>query len=45
MKEVLQVDVQRRVKAWAPRARDMAAWAGTAIGRRAAGRELGIRVV
>jgi probable rRNA maturation factor len=45
VKEVLQVDVQRRVKAWAPRARDIATWAGTAIGRRAAGRELGVRVV
>jgi probable rRNA maturation factor len=41
----LQVAVQRRVKAWAPRARDIATWAGTAIGRRAAGGELGIRVV
>lgn len=39
----LQVDVQRRVKAWAPRARDIAAWAGMAIGRRAG--ELGVRVV
>jgi probable rRNA maturation factor len=43
--EELQVAVQRRVKAWAPRARDIATWAGTAIGRRAAGGELGIRVV
>jgi probable rRNA maturation factor len=33
------------VKAWAPRARDIATWAGTAIGSRAAGRELGVRVV
>jgi probable rRNA maturation factor len=41
----LQVDVQRRVKAWAPRARDIAAWAATAIGRRSAGAELGVRVV
>jgi probable rRNA maturation factor len=41
----LQVAVQRRVKAWAPRARDIATWAGTAIGRRAAGGELGVRVV
>jgi len=45
VKEVLQVDVQRRVKAWAPRARDISAWAATAIGRRAAGGELGVRVV
>jgi probable rRNA maturation factor len=41
----LQVDVQRRVKAWAPRARDIATWAGMAIGRRAVDRELGVRVV
>lgn len=41
----LRVDVQAGVKAWAPRARDIAIWAGTAIGRRAAGGELGIRVV
>jgi probable rRNA maturation factor len=41
----LRVDVQTGVRAWAPRARDIATWAGTAIGRRAAGGELGIRVV
>jgi len=41
----LQVDVQRRVRAWAPRPRDFATWAGTALGRRAAGSELGVRVV
>jgi probable rRNA maturation factor len=41
----LRVDVQTRVRAWAPRARDIATWAGTAIGRRAAGGELGVRVV
>jgi probable rRNA maturation factor len=41
----LQVDVQTGVKAWAPRARDIATWAGAAIGRRAAGGELGVRVV
>ena len=41
----LQVDVQRRVGAWAPGARDIARWAETAIGRRAGGGELGIRVV
>jgi probable rRNA maturation factor len=41
----LHVDVQRRVRLWAPRARDIATWAGTAIGRRAAGGELGVRVV
>jgi probable rRNA maturation factor len=41
----LQVDVQRRVRSWAPHAREIAAWAGTALGRRAAGGELGVRVV
>jgi probable rRNA maturation factor len=41
----LQVDVQRRVSAWAPGAREIARWVGTAIGRRAAGSELGVRVV
>jgi probable rRNA maturation factor len=40
----LHVDVQRRVRSWAPRARDIAAWAGAAVGARAAG-ELGVRVV
>lgn len=40
----LHVDVQRRVRSWAPRARDIAAWAGMAVGARAAG-ELGVRVV
>lgn len=41
----LRVDVQTGVRAWAPRARDIATWAGAAIGRRAAGGELGVRVV
>ncbi len=41
----LQVSLQRRVRSWAPRARDITAWAGAAIGRRAAGGELGVRVV
>ncbi|HEY7886997.1 MAG TPA: rRNA maturation RNase YbeY [Steroidobacteraceae bacterium] len=41
----LRVDVQTGVRAWAPRARDFATWAGTALGRRAADGELGIRVV
>lgn len=44
-KRNLQVDVQRRVQSWAPRARDITVWAGAAIGRRAAGGELGVRVV
>lgn len=41
----LQVDVQRRVRTWAPGARDIARWAATAVGRRAAGSELSVRVV
>jgi probable rRNA maturation factor len=41
----LRVDVQTRVRSWAPRARDIAGWAGTAIGRRAVGGVLGVRVV
>ena len=45
MSDKLQVDVQRRVKAWAPRRGDIATWAGMAIGPRAAGGELGVRVV
>jgi probable rRNA maturation factor len=45
VKDRLQVDVQRRVKAWAPRPGVIATWAGMAIGRRAAGGELGVRVV
>jgi probable rRNA maturation factor len=41
----LRVDVQTRVRAWAPRPRDIATWASTAIGRRASGGEIGVRVV
>lgn len=41
----MRVDVQTRVRTWAPHADDIAAWAGTAIGTRAAGGELGVRVV
>lgn len=41
----LRVDVQTAVRGWAPRARDIATWAGMALGRRAAGAELGVRVV
>ena len=41
----LQVDMQRRVSAWTPGTRDIARWAETAIGRQAAGGELGVRVV
>ena len=41
----LAVDVQRRVRTWAPPRADITAWASLALGRRAAGRELGVRVV
>jgi probable rRNA maturation factor len=41
----LSVDIQRRVRTWAPPRADIAAWATIALGRRAAGRELGVRVV
>ena len=41
----LAVEIQRRVKAWAPSRADIAAWASTALGRKAAGRELAVSVV
>ena len=41
----LSVEVQRTVRKWAPTRSDIATWAGTALGRMAAGRELGVRVV
>jgi probable rRNA maturation factor len=41
----LSVEVQRRVRTWAPPRADIASWASTALGRKAAGRELGVRVV
>src|SRR6266702_6326988 len=41
----LSVEVQRRVRTWAPPRADIVAWASTALGRKAAGRELGISVV
>ena len=41
----VSVDVRRRVRAWAPARRDLAVWADTALGRRAAGREIGVSVV
>jgi probable rRNA maturation factor len=43
--DALRVDVQRRVRTWAPRAREIATWAATALGARAARGELGVRVV
>jgi len=41
----LQIELQRRVRAWAPRAGEIATWAGTALGSSAARGELGVRVV
>src|ERR1700761_5322650 len=41
----LSGEVQRRVRKWAPPRADIVAWASTALGRKAAGRELGVRVV
>ena len=41
----LQVEVQRRVRSWAPQAHEIAAWAVTALGRNAVRGELGVRVV
>jgi probable rRNA maturation factor len=41
----VQLDVQKRVQAWAPRRADIAAWANAALGRRAANAELSVRLV
>jgi probable rRNA maturation factor len=41
----VQVDLQKRVRAWAPRRSEIAAWAGEALGRRAANREVSVRLV
>jgi probable rRNA maturation factor len=41
----LSVEMQRSVRTWAPPRTDIAAWASLALGRRASGRELGVRVV
>jgi probable rRNA maturation factor len=41
----LSVELQRRVKTWAPPRADITAWANLALGRRASGQELGVRVV
>lgn len=45
MRQPLCLEVQRRVRAWAPRDGEIARWASAALGRRASGRELGVRVV
>ena len=41
----LTLELQRRVRAWSPRRADLARWASAALGRHAAGAELGVRVV
>jgi probable rRNA maturation factor len=41
----LSIDIQRRVRSWSPARAEIASWAALAAGRRAAGRELGVRVV
>ncbi len=41
----LLVEMQRRVSSWAPSRADITDWASTALGRKAAGRELAVRVV
>ena len=41
----LKLELQRRVRAWSPKRAELARWARTALGRRAAGAELGVRVV
>ncbi|MEP7244371.1 MAG: rRNA maturation RNase YbeY [Gammaproteobacteria bacterium] len=39
------VDMQRRVRTWAPGSADITAWTNAALGRRARNRELSVRVV
>jgi probable rRNA maturation factor len=41
----LQLQVRRRARGWSPSARELSYWASLALGRRAAGRELGVSVV
>jgi probable rRNA maturation factor len=41
----VQVDVQKRVRTWSPRRADFATWASEALGRRAANREVSVRLV
>ncbi|HEX7417919.1 MAG TPA: rRNA maturation RNase YbeY [Steroidobacteraceae bacterium] len=42
---VLHVDLQRPVRAWSPRVADITAWASAALGQRARGAELAVRIV
>jgi probable rRNA maturation factor len=41
----LHVDLQRAARTWAPRVADITAWASAALGRRALGAELAVRIV
>lgn len=45
MERGLRLDVQKRIRAWAPRRAEIAAWASEALGRRAANAELSVRLV
>ena len=41
----LSIELQRRVRGWAPRRSELTRWASAALGKHAAGAELGVRVV
>jgi probable rRNA maturation factor len=41
----VQLDLQKRVRAWTPRRAEVAAWASAALGRRAANAELSVLLV
>jgi len=41
----LELQLWRRVRGWAPSRRDLTLWAAAALGRRAAGAELGVAVI
>jgi probable rRNA maturation factor len=41
----VRLELQRRVRSWSPSPRELTRWANAAAGRRAAGRELGVRLV
>ena len=45
VRSAAQVDVQKRVRTWAPRRSDIASWANEALGRRATNREVSVRLV
>jgi len=45
MSRPLQVDVVRQRALWAPAAAEIRAWASAALGRRASGHELAVRIV